>query len=378
MSSLRALKRKSQQRQKNNKENSISCSLPNVTSINKRDYALKRSKSESDLRNLDIPSKKDLKTFHAKSERNLESLYSNFMTSTPHDTLNALASPTSTAGTIMNSSFSMITDQEQIKVPIVGYEVMEERSRFTIFKLRIENYEKNNFWLVLRRFTDFTRLHTKLRSLYPNVNLVLPKKKWFGNNFSSGFLDTRIAGLQTFINTILGNTEMRSNIVVREFFCLDDPPMYSESMEECKAIFEAQEETIAHMKMQLRVKDDLISSLSQELNITQQQNEYLTSLVKWVSRQSSFFVHNQIFFLFTDRRWENLQRLEAHQTRIKAWSTLMFSTKTKAYCVLYYQHALCLLFIFLCKCKKNKKKKKHKTKFKDIVNRIFLQQESTR
>lgn len=149
-----------------------------------------------------------------------------------------------------------------------------------IFKLRIENYEKNNFWLVLRRFTDFTRLHTKLKSMFPNVNLSLPKKKWFGNNFSSGFLDTRIAGLQTFINTILGSAEMRKSPVVREFFCLDDPPIYSESMEECKAIFEAQEETIAHLKMQVKAKDDLIGNLSQELHVQQQQNEYLLSLLK--------------------------------------------------------------------------------------------------
>lgn len=157
---------------------------------------------------------------------------------------------------------------------------MEERSRFTIFKLRIENYEKNNFWLVLRRFTDFTRLHTKLKSIYPTANIVLPRKKWFGNNFSSGFLDTRIAGLQTFINTILGDAQMRVNPVVREFFCLDDPPLYSESMEECKAIFEAQEETIAHLKMQVKAKDELIGNMSQELHIQQQQNQYLLSLVK--------------------------------------------------------------------------------------------------
>jgi sorting nexin-16 len=150
-----------------------------------------------------------------------------------------------------------------------------------IFKLRIENYEKNNFWLVLRRFTDFTRLHTKLKILFPKVNLALPKKKWFGNNFSSGFIDTRIAGLQTFINTILGSMEMRSCAAVREFFCLDDPPTYSDfESQECKAIFEAQEETIAHLKMQLKAKDDLIGNLSHELNIQRQQNEYLTSFVK--------------------------------------------------------------------------------------------------
>jgi sorting nexin-16 len=116
--------------------------------------------------------------------------------------------------------------------------------------------------------------------LYPHVNLTLPKKKWFGNNFSQGFLDSRVAGLQTFINTILENKQMRSNSLVREFFCLDEPPSFSESMEDCKVIFEAQEETIAHLKMQLQTKDEIIANLKHSLNMQKQQNDYLTSLIK--------------------------------------------------------------------------------------------------
>lgn len=229
---------------------------------------LKKIKSEGDLTS--VLQDKDIKVIKtvkpSKSERNLNSVYNYMTSSTPCNT--------SRNSNVMEiSTYSMIADNDIIKIPIVGYEVMEERSRFTIFKLRIENYEKNSFWLVLRRFTDFTRLHTKLKQLFPNINLVLPKKKWFGNNFSSGFLDTRIAGLQTFINTILGNPEMRKCPVVREFFCLDEPPLFSESMEDCKAIFEAQEETIAYLKMQLKAKDEIITNLTHK-------NDYLTSLVK--------------------------------------------------------------------------------------------------
>lgn len=263
------------QKQKSNNKENISTSCPNISSSSgKKENSLKRSKSESDIRYVQQP-KKDLKQL-AKSERNIQSLYSN-ITSSPESTF--LSQPSPSSNIMQSSTYSLITDHDLIKVPIIGYEVMEERSRFTIFKLRIENYEKNNFWLVLRRFTDFTRLHLKLKSLYPNVNLMLPKKKWFGNNFSTGFLDTRIAGLQTFINTILTNQEMRKSPIVREFFCLDDPPLYSESMEECKAIFEAQEETIAHLKMQLKAKDEMMVNLAQELHIQKKQNEYLMSLV---------------------------------------------------------------------------------------------------
>lgn len=149
-----------------------------------------------------------------------------------------------------------------------------------IFKLRIENYEKNRFWLILRRFTDFTRLHSKLKSQFPSANLILPKKKWFGNNFNSNFIDSRIAGLQTFINTILNDIEMRNNPAVRDFFCLDDPPIFSDSIEENRAIFEAQEETIAFLKLQLKSRDDAVESLQREIRLQKQQNEYLMTLVK--------------------------------------------------------------------------------------------------
>jgi hypothetical protein len=132
MSSLRALKRKSMIKLKsNNKEISSTSSLPNLIKTKKELSSLKRSKSESDIRNLNpsTTNKKDLK-LHAKSERNLESLYnSKFTTSTP-----LLSSPISPTAHInmQNSSFSVITDADQIKIPIVGYEVMEERSRFTV------------------------------------------------------------------------------------------------------------------------------------------------------------------------------------------------------------------------------------------------------
>lgn len=306
MSSVKALKRKSQ-KNLNNKEKVKSAGLiktssyPNLLSVaNGSNEKLRKCKSESDLSSVHKEFRRPQK-FEAKSERNLNSIYnftsspSSTFTSTPTNAIrnkinhtstntNQLNTPTNQIRNISSimeeSNYSLITDNETIKIPIIGFEIMEERSRFTIFKLRIENYEKNNFWLVLRRFTDFTRLHNKLKLLFPDSNLVLPKKKWFGNNFSSGFLDTRVAGLQTFINTILGNSEMKKCQAVREFFCLDEPPLFSESMEDCKVIFEAQEETIAHLKMQLKAKDEIITNLSQSLHIQQQQNNYLTSLVK--------------------------------------------------------------------------------------------------
>ncbi|XP_037953432.1 uncharacterized protein LOC119683922 [Teleopsis dalmanni] len=181
------------------------------------------------------------------------------------------------------------TDQPNsvVRVPIIGYEVMEERARFTVYKLRVENPHTNDCWLVLRRYTDFVRLNTKLKQAFPNVTLMLPRKKIFGDNFNSVFLDNRVQGLQMFVNSIMAKDELRKFKMVREFFCLDEPPTYSESMEECRAIFEAQEETIAHLKLQINNKNDLILSLQQKLQEEMAEKEQLRGALKNVSLNCS-------------------------------------------------------------------------------------------
>lgn len=153
----------------------------------------------------------------------------------------------------------------KVRVPIIGYEVMEERARFTVYKLRVENPATNDCWLVMRRYTDFVRLNQKLKQIFPAITLQLPRKKIFGDNFNSVFLDNRVQGLQIFVNTVMANEQLRACKAVREFFCLDEPPTHSESMEECRAIFEAQEETISHLRMQINSKNELILSLQQKL-----------------------------------------------------------------------------------------------------------------
>lgn len=172
-----------------------------------------------------------------------------------------------------------------LRIPIIGYEIMEERARFTVYKLRVENPFSNDCWLVLRRYTDFVRLHHKLKQISPHINLQLPKKKIFGDNFNAVFLDNRVQGLQMFVNSIMANNELRCSKMVREFFCLDEPPSYSESMEECRAIFEAQEETIAHLKLQINSKNDIILSLQQKLIQEIAANERLKNSLKNITEE---------------------------------------------------------------------------------------------
>lgn len=102
-----------------------------------------------------------------------------------------------------------------------------------MFKLRIEAPYTNDNWLVLRRYTDFVRLHNKLKTIAPSI-ICLPPKKIFGDNFAAQFLDRRMSGLQTFVNEIMSNDQLIRMDCVREFFCLDEPPMHMDAMSECR------------------------------------------------------------------------------------------------------------------------------------------------
>ncbi|XP_015125133.1 sorting nexin-16 [Diachasma alloeum] len=154
---------------------------------------------------------------------------------------------------------------DDLRIPIVGYEVMEERARFTVYKLRVE-LKNGDCWFVFRRYTDFVRLLSQLRrQKLPIAHLSLPRKKWIGDNFAPSFLEERIRGLQVFVNNLLGTAVLISNKSVREFFCLDEPPALSDTAEEARAIFEALEDTIYHLRQQLRERD---AALAAERNIS--------------------------------------------------------------------------------------------------------------
>ncbi|CAB0037038.1 unnamed protein product [Trichogramma brassicae] len=154
------------------------------------------------------------------------------------------------------------TNDNDLRIPIVGYEVMEERARFTVYKLKVE-FKNGNCWFVFRRYTDFVRLHAQLKRLKaPISHLSLPRKKWIGDNFAPSFLEDRITGLQSFVNGLLNSSDLVILPCVREFFCLDEPPALSDTVEESRAIFEALEDTIYHLRQQLKEKEKALASES--------------------------------------------------------------------------------------------------------------------
>ncbi|XP_011495309.1 PREDICTED: sorting nexin-16 [Ceratosolen solmsi marchali] len=158
-----------------------------------------------------------------------------------------------------NSEFQETPNMNNLRIPIVGYEVMEERARFTVYKLKVE-FKNGNCWFVFRRYTDFVRLFTQLRRQKASVShLSLPRKKWLGDNFAPSFLEERIRGLQLFVNGLLNSPNLVSLGCVKEFFCLDEPPALSDTVEESRAIFEALEDTIYHLRQQLKERDNALT-----------------------------------------------------------------------------------------------------------------------
>ncbi|XP_017786820.1 PREDICTED: sorting nexin-16 isoform X1 [Nicrophorus vespilloides] len=208
------------------------------------------------------------------------SRFENFITSTSSEmstvTLTSqLAADGENNYNLCNGSFNL----SNIEIPIVGYEVMEKRGRFTVYKLRIENKASGDCWYVFRRYTDFVRLCNRFKD-YPNIVQHLPRKRLIGNNFEPAFLEERVSSLQTLVNALITEPELASSQQIQDFFCLNEPPIYSETNEESRAIFEALEDTIYQLKQQLMEKDGVIDSLHDKLHQQANENENLRKLLK--------------------------------------------------------------------------------------------------
>ncbi|XP_046678702.1 sorting nexin-16 [Homalodisca vitripennis] len=178
---------------------------------------------------------------------------------------------------------SVVTSDTTVQIPIVGYEVMEERARFTVYKIKIENKAMGEAWYIFRRYTDFVRLHSKLKCEFPKKVLTLPRKRWFGNNFSQSFIEERLHGLQKFIDTVTSDKELLASQNIRDFFCLDEPPSFSEIGEESRAIFEALEETIYQLRRQLRLKETEIMNMRMSVTGAQEKAVTISQTLKEVA-----------------------------------------------------------------------------------------------
>ncbi|KAL7879539.1 hypothetical protein SRHO_G00017930 [Serrasalmus rhombeus] len=143
---------------------------------------------------------------------------------------------------------------------LVGYEVMEERAKFTVYKVLVRRAPDES-WVIFRRYTDFSRLNDKLKEIFPKFRLALPPKRWFKDNYDLNFLEERQLGLQAFLQNLVAHKDITNSEAVRGFLCLDDPPGPFDSLEESRAFCETLEETNHRLQRELLDKQREIESL---------------------------------------------------------------------------------------------------------------------
>ncbi|KAK2095585.1 Sorting nexin-16 [Saguinus oedipus] len=148
---------------------------------------------------------------------------------------------------------------------ILGYEVMEERAKFTDCaqkKPSAEEVRGQSHEQVLE-CTELIRVGATKQEMFPGFRLALPPKRWFKDNYNADFLEDRQLGLQAFLQNLVAHKDIANcdaaikiefegidcflyhlNLVeaeeilaVREFLCLDDPPGPFDSLEESRLRF---------------------------------------------------------------------------------------------------------------------------------------------
>ncbi|CAM9207068.1 unnamed protein product, partial [Lampetra planeri] len=118
---------------------------------------------------------------------------------------------------------------------IIGHEVMEERARFTVYKVLVRR-SVGESWVVFRR-----------------------------DNFEVEFLEERTLGLAAFLQNLVAHQDVANCVPVREFLCLDDSPGPFDSLEESRAFCESLEETNFRLLKELAEAHQETSRLRAEL-----------------------------------------------------------------------------------------------------------------
>ncbi|XP_047424481.1 sorting nexin-16 isoform X2 [Mugil cephalus] len=170
---------------------------------------------------------------------------------------------------VSDPSGSQQIEERPITPTVLGYEVMEERAKFTVYKILVRKTPDES-WVVFRRYTDFSRLNDKLKEMFPGFRLALPPKRWFKDNYDSDFLEDRQLGLQAFLQNLVAHKDIANCLAVREFLCLDDPPGPFDSLEESRAFCETLEESNYRLQKELLEKQKEIASLKKRLEEREQ------------------------------------------------------------------------------------------------------------
>ncbi|KAJ7406042.1 Serine/threonine-protein kinase Sgk3 [Pitangus sulphuratus] len=106
----------------------------------------------------------------------------------------------------------------------------EKKKRFTVYKVLVS--VGRNEWFVLRRYAEFDKLYNTLKKQFPTMNLKIPAKRIFGDNFDPDFIKQRRAGLNEFIQNLVRQPELCNHPDVRAFLQMDNPKHQSDPSED--------------------------------------------------------------------------------------------------------------------------------------------------
>uniref|UniRef100_A0A8C8EKJ8 Serine/threonine-protein kinase Sgk1 n=1 Tax=Oncorhynchus tshawytscha TaxID=74940 RepID=A0A8C8EKJ8_ONCTS len=109
--------------------------------------------------------------------------------------------------------------EEQSSFPNVSIpcynEQRDKKKRYTVYKVMV-NVGRHE-WFVFRRYAEFDKLYNTLRKQFPSLNLKIPAKRIFGDNFDPEFIKQRRTGLHEFIQRLVSHPQLNISIVIMCF-----------------------------------------------------------------------------------------------------------------------------------------------------------------
>uniref|UniRef100_A0A672IYL8 Serum/glucocorticoid regulated kinase family member 3 n=1 Tax=Salarias fasciatus TaxID=181472 RepID=A0A672IYL8_SALFA len=109
-------------------------------------------------------------------------------------------------------------------------EQRDKKKRYTVYKVMVAVGRQE--WFVFRRYAEFDKLYNTLRKQFPSMNLKIPAKRIFGDNFEPEFIKQRRAGLHDFIKRIVSHPQLCNHPDVRTFLLMDKLQNFSDASED--------------------------------------------------------------------------------------------------------------------------------------------------
>ncbi|CAG5896973.1 unnamed protein product [Menidia menidia] len=174
-----------------------------------------------------------------------------------------------------------IWEESSIATTLLGYEILKQRSKFTIYKVLVRGCHGNS-WMIFRRYSDFCRLNDKLKELFPSFDSTLPPKRCFKGKYKEDFLRERQLGLQTFLHDLMLHKHIFTSESVRSFLSFADFHSPFDSLEESRAICETLEETNHRLQRELLEKKEEIGMLRKTLEERENHINLLMKKLRWI------------------------------------------------------------------------------------------------